>query len=70
MNEKIKKINEKLNRNVAYARYTGHGEWNLYFANTNKLIVSCRNYNDFKNEVDELLETGVQDGNSTFIIKK
>lgn len=70
MNEKIKKINEKLNRNVAYASYEGHREWVLRFANTNKLITSCRNYSDFKNEIRELLETGVQDGNRTFIIKK
>lgn len=70
MNEKIRKINEKLNRNVAYARHEGHGQWNLYFSNTNKLITSCRNYSDFVSEVNEFLETGVYDGNTLFIIKK
>jgi len=67
----MNKINQMLNRNVAYATKTSkRGGYELRFANTNKLIVTSNNKNEFIAEVTELIESGVQQSNSIFDISK
>ena len=67
----INQVNEMLNRNVAYATKTSErGGYELRFANTNKLIFTSNNKNEFVSEVAELIENGVQQVNSTFDISK
>lgn len=67
----INKVNEMLNNSVAYARKSQtRGGYELRFSNTNKLIIISNNKNEFISEVKELVENGVQQGNSTFDISK
>jgi len=67
----INQVNTMINRRVAYATKTNkRGGYELRFANTNKLIVSANNKNEFVSEVTELIENGVQQANSIFDISK
>ena len=67
----INQANEMINIRVAYATKTNkRGGYELRFSNTNKLIVTSNNKNEFLSKVTELVENGVQQANSVFDISK